>query len=769
MGSNDVSTCFGIYPQCLLKRNLFTHDEREANPGSEMKQEKADREERIVRTICNSHCGGTCEMKVHVRGNKITRIEPDDREGHPRMCARGHAYRQRVYAPDRLLYPLKRTGERGAGQFTRISWDEALETVAREMKRVKATYGNASILHFCSMCDPHTLHHVGAFHRLLCQFGGYTAPWGFISNEGAAFAAGVTYGARRKFTQTDHAPQEYLNSRLIIMWSWNPVTTEQGTNIPLYLARAKERGARIVSVDPRYSDSAATFADQWIPIRPGTDAAVLISMAYVIIKENLQDQHFIDTYTVGFDQYRDYVLGLGDGVAKTPEWAEAISGIEAKTIADLAREYARDKPATLATSIAAGRSAFGEQYHRAAAALEAITGNLIPQNWQYTPSRRSGFNPQISSPPNQVEAGMPPRLTALPYRSATVNSGARVNVSLFADAILKGKAGGYPADYKLIWLSNTNYLNQLGEVNKAVEAFRKLEFVLVTEQFMTATARFADILLPVCTFLERNDIVAPRGGGVYAILNKAVEPLGESRSQLQICQALASKLGITDYPDQSDEEWVKQIVGKVSEEVDLPDYDTLRRHGIFRVKREKPEKVSNKELAGPEHKPFRTPSGKIEIYSDIAAKMNHPLIPAIPKYIEPWESLNDPLAAKYPLQLITPHFKRRAHSQFDNLPWLRELQIQAISINSIDAESRGIKQGDMVRVFNDRGEVRIPAKVTERIMPGVVALPQGAWYTPDEHGIDHGGCANVLTKNVTSPGGAFTPNTALVQIEKVIS
>ena len=728
-------------------------------------------EEQIVRTICNSHCGGNCEMNVHVRGNKIVRIEPDDREGRSRMCARGHAYRQRVYAPDRLLYPLKRTGARGAGEFTRISWDEALETVAQEMKRVKATYGNASILHFCSMCDPHTLHHVGTFHRLLCQFGGYTAPWGFISNEGATFSAAVTYGTWRRFTQAEHADEEYLKSRLIIMWSWNPVTTDQGTNTPLTLARAKEGGARIICVDPRYTDSAATFADQWIPIRPGTDAAVMISMAYVIITENLQDQHFIDTYTVGFDKYRDYVLGKEDGVAKTPEWAEAISGIPAATIANLAREYATNKPAALATSIAAGRSAFGEQYHRTAAALESITGNLVFQNWisLSAPPRGLDFNPQIPSPPNQVEEGAPPRWNALPYRSTTVNSSARVNVSLFADAILEGKAGGYPADYKLIWLSNTNYLNQLGETNKTVEAFKKLEFVLVTEQFMTATARYADIVLPVCTFLERTDIVASRRGGTIAILNKAIEPLGESRSQLQICQALALKLGITDYGDKSDEEWARYIVAKVSEEVDLPDYDTLKRQGLTRARFKRPEAVPEKKPASPEDKLFPTPSGKIEIYSEIAAKMNHPLIPAIPKYIESWESLNDPLASKYPLQLITPHFKRRAHSQFDNLPWLREVQTQAVTINTLDAEPRGIKHGEMVRVFNDRGEVRIPAKVTERIMPGVVALPQGAWYTPDENGIDYGGCANVLTRNVISPGGAFTPNTILVQIEKVVN
>jgi len=729
---------------------------------------KTDNHEEIIRTICNSHCGGNCEMKVHVRGSKIVRIEPDDREGRPRMCARGYAYRQRVYATDRLLYPLKRTGVRGSGEFSRISWDEALDTIAREMNRVKSTYGNAAFLHFCSMCDPYTLHSVGVFHRLLCQFGGYTAPWGFISNEGAAFSAGITYSTYRRNLETEHSPDEYLTSKLIIMWSWNPVDTEQGTTTPFHLARAKENGARIICVDPRYTDSAATFADQWVPIRPGGDAAALMAMAYVIISENLHDKLFIEKYTTGFEKYRDYLFGLEDGVIKTPSWAEKICGIPAATITQLAREYATKKPATLTTSIAAGRSSFGEQYHRAAAALESITGNLLFRNWQSPPSKNLKFNTQIPSPPNKVEIGVPPRRNALPFRGTSVNSSARVNVSLFSDAILKGKEGGYPADYKFLWLSNTNYMNQLGDVNKAAKAFQKLEFMLVTEQFMTATARFADIVLPVCTFLERTDLMAPRTGRVLGILNKAIDPIGESRSQLQICQALAPRIGINDFPDQPDEQLARNIVEQVSKEVPLPEYDTLKTCGIFRVMTDEPQENTGKKNEIREPQPFTTPSGKIEIYSSVAAKMNDPLIPAIPKYIESWESLNDPLAKKYPLQLITPHYKLRAHSQFDNLPWLRELLTQKVSINSIDAASRGVINGDMVKVFNDRGEVRIPADVTERIMPGVVALPQGAWFKPDKDGIDYGGCANVLTKNVTSPGGAFSPNTALVQIEKVV-
>jgi anaerobic dimethyl sulfoxide reductase subunit A len=703
-------------------------------------------------------------MKVHVKEHRIIRIESGDEEGMShRMCARGRAYRQRAYSPDRLLYPLKRMGARGAGNFTRISWDEALKTVAHEMKRVRATYGNASFLHFCSMADAHSLHHVPAFHKLLCQFGGYTAPWGTISDEGANFAAGMTYGTRQKV----YMPDDYLNSQLIIMWSWNPVTTQQGTNIPLYLARAKERGAKIISVDPRYTDSTGVFADQWIPIRPGTDTAVFAAMAYVIVRENLHDKRFIDTYTVGFDRFKDYLFGLEDGVEKTSEWAEVISGIPAATIAGLAREYACTKPAILNTSIAAGRTAFGEQYHRAASALESITGNIIIRKGGQPVPKNLMRITQIPSPPNQVELEVPSRWNALPYRGASVNSSARVNVSLLADAILKGKAGGYPADYKFLWLSNTNYLNQLGEVNKAIEAFQKLEFMLVTEQFLTSTAKYADIVLPVCTFLERNDFYAPKSGGAYAVLNKAIEPLGESKSQLQICEAIASELGITDYNNRSDEEWVRSMVARLSEEVDFPDYDILRKQGIHRLKFSKSATVVKKEPEDPEQKPFPTPSGKIEIYSQIIDKINHPQIPPIPKYLETWESLNDPLTKKYPLQLITPHFNRRAHSQFDNLPWLQELQTQVVTISSVDAKSRGIQQGDTVTIFNDRGEVHIKAEVTERIMPGVIAIPQGAWYTPDEHGIDHGGCPNMLTKNVSSPGGAFTCNTTLVQMARV--
>jgi anaerobic dimethyl sulfoxide reductase subunit A len=226
---------------------------------------------------------------------------------------------------------------------------------------------------------------------------------------------------------------------------------------------------------------------------------------------------------------------------------------------------------------------------------------------------------------------------------------------------------------------------------------------------------------------------------------------------------LATRLGVSVYGNKTEDEWLREIV-KGSY---IQDYDEFKCETIHRIKFAEPQVAFKKQIEDPDHHPFPTPSGKIEIYSQRLAEMHNPKIPPIPKYIEPWESHLDILAKRYPLQLITTHFKRRAHTQFERVPWLKELMPHAISINPRDAKSRGIRDGDFVRVFNDRGEVIVPARVTERLMPGVVDLPQGAWYAPDQQGIDRGGCANVLTKDARSPGGATCHNAALVEIAKV--
>jgi anaerobic dimethyl sulfoxide reductase subunit A len=736
---------------------------------------KSESEERVVMAAHCSHCGGTCLLKVHVRDGRITRIETDD-GGEPqyRACARGRAYRQRVYARDRIKYPMKRIGARGEGKFERVSWDEALDTVARELTRVKETYGPASILFKASGGDQSILHNRPAHIRLLCMAGGCSEVWGIHSFEGALFASQATFGT----LDTGNTRDDLFNSRLIILWGWNPSDTVQGTNTTWYLVQAREAGIKIISVDPRYTNTAAVCASQWIPIRPGTDAAMLIAMAYVMVKENLQDQNFLDMYTIGFDKFKDYVMGAKDRIPKTPQWAEAITGVSAGTIENLARAYATTKPAALMAGIGPGRTAYGEQYHRAAITLAAMTGNIGIHGGSTAANAFAGagislrmysfmqLGPSMPIPANPVESKAPPRKNDFPSWGGFTNlRPGHVHQAKVADAILKGKAGGYPANYKLLYVINNNYPNQYLNVNKCVEAMttKALEFIVVFEQFMTAAAKLADIVLPVNTLLERNDMTPGIEAPYYGFMAKAIDSIGESKSHLEICIALAEKLGISDYSDKTEEEWLKQIVAGSPH---VTDYEAFKKAGGLKVKRIEPHVAFRQQIEDPKSNPFPTPSGKIEIYCKRLADMNDPLIPPIPKYIPSWEGLSDPTISKYPLQLVTTHFWRRAHSQYDNIPWLRELEPQAVQMNSADAEVRGIKNGDMVRVFNDRGATVLPAKVTERIMPGVVDVPQGAWYDPDKNGVDRGGCANVLTKDEPSPGGAYPTNTSLVQIKR---
>ncbi len=729
--------------------------------------------EKVVATTCSSHCGASCLLKVHVKNGVITRIETDDgEEPQLRGCLRGRAYRQRVYDPGRILYPMKRVGARGEGKFERISWDEALDKIAGELKRVRDTYGPASILMVQLPGDYGVLTGWGAIERLLNMAGGYTEGWGAPSFNAALYGAVFTYGTYA----TSNTRDDLLNARLIILWGINPTSTSGGTNTCWYLAQAREAGTRIVAVDPRHTETVATFADRWIPIRPGTDAAMLIAMAYVMIKQKLYDESFVANYTIGFDRYKDYVLGIEDGVPKTPTWAEDITGVPSATIEVLAREYATVKPAALMTGNAAGRTAYGEQYHRAACALAAMTGNVGIHGGSaaamFPGGPMSGFPyplpPEVAglelwnAVPNPVEQDFPGRPEG-PIVEFIVGKDPRVHWNKLADAMLMGKAGGYFTDYKLLYIKKSNYLNSFPNINKIVKALEAPEFIVVEEQVMTATAKFADILLPVNTFLERDDMTYGQGTVFIGWVNKVIEPLGESRSPLQIAADLAERMGIAGYLEKGAEE----VLQERAEMNGISDYAAWKQKGVYHFHLPEPHIAFKSQIEDPANNPFPTPSGKIEIYSEQIADMENPEAPPIPKYIETWESKNDPLAKRYPLQLITPHFKRRVNAQFENVPWLREVQRHAVTISCEDAGARDISDGDMVRVFNDRGEIVIPARVTERIMPGVASVPHGAWYDPDAKGVDRGGCANVLTKDEHSPGGAYAYNTALVEVEKI--
>jgi anaerobic dimethyl sulfoxide reductase subunit A len=726
---------------------------------------------KIVRATSTFDCGGRCPLKLHVKDNRIIRVEGDDipdTDAQLRTCLRCRAYRKYIHHPNRLMYPQKRVGEKGEGKFDRISWDEALDTLVGQLTRVKETYGNEGIFLATGGAYLAGLHNGGfAAARLLAQFGGYVTHYGNISSEGAVWASLTQYGS----VMVGNSRDDLLNSKLIILWGWDPARMISGTNTMYHLIKAKENGARIIAVDPRYHDTAVTLADEWIPIRPSTDTAVMAAMANVMIKENLHDQAFLDKFTVGFDQFKEYVLGQEDGVDKTPAWAAEISDVDSASIERLAREYATTKPAALMDCQGPARSAMGEQFNRCAMTLCAMTANVgrpggsacgglmgIPVGHMF---RMSAIPPGK----NPFELTGPKVKGTLDIRERVLK---RVHINKIFDAILEGKKGGYPADIRMMWSMCNNYMNQTGNSNKAHRALQKLDFFCVNELFMTAQARYADLLLPVTSAAERSDLTRPWPSGPYfTFINRALEPLGECKSDFDIATELAERLDIKDFNPHTEEEWLKILFDFNPEyQKHIKDYDKFRKDGIHRVQLEKPYVAFQKQIEDPENHPFETPSGKIEIFSQRVVDIDHPLCPSIPKYMQVPEDRFDPLAEKYPLQLLSPHPKIRVHSEMYQVEWLREVEPHRAWINPIDAQARGINDGDEIHVYNDRGKVAITAWVTQRIIPGVICIFEGAWYSPDENGIDRGACANTLTNDAYSGGGAAVMNTCLVQAAK---
>ena len=701
-----------------------------------------------VLTGCPGNCGGSCPILAHVQDGHVVRVSPEERRDSDqrpqlRPCAVGLASAQRVHHPDRLRHPLVRVGERGQGRFRRTSWEEALDTLASELLRVKQQHGAEAVLGLVGSGNVKgVLRPTGAVaRRFLNAFGGQTATRGSISNEGAIFASKHTFGLE----VSPPSRESLLQTRLFIMWGVNPSDTIQGTNMNWYLAQAKEGGARFIFVDPRFTNSAAALADQWIPIRPGTDTAMLIAVAYVLIREGLCDESFLERCTYGFEHYQDYCLGTTDGTPKTPEWAETICGVPARTIAALAREYATSKPADLWGGWGPGRTAFGEQFHRACIALAAMTGNIgIPGG-----GAACYLGPDLKG-----------RLGVSQVDPGTNPTGKSVVAWKWADAVLRGKDGGYPSDIRMVISVGGARLNQCGDIGKGIRAMRKVEFAVVLEQFMTPMARYADLVLPVTTQFEHEDVQLSKGAAAYMFHNgKAIGPVGESLSDVEIFARLARRLGVEGFAPHTEERWLRKLLE------DAPvGLEEIREQGVFWDAENRGEPLQEF-VRDPEANPLPTQSGKIEVYSQTIAQMEDPkLLPPVPTYVDSWEGPRHPLAEKFPLLLVTCHSGRRIHSMFDNVPWLRELEPHTLWINPVDAEERSISDGDRVQVFNDIGCTLIQAKVTERVMPGVVAAYQGTWFHLGGDGRDLVGSVNTVCKDTVSPGESAATNAVLVQV-----
>jgi len=349
-----------------------------------------------------------------------------------------------------------------------------------------------------------------------------------------------------------------------------------------------------------------------------------------------------------------------------------------------------------------------------------------------------------------------------PLPAGTNPTGGRVASSQMADLLTRGRAGGYPADIKMVYSACGDLANQAPNVNKIAAGLERLEFMVVHDHFLTPTARWADIVLPATTFWERSDIHTPwSGAGHYAIfMRQAIQPMYECRNDVDICADLARRLGLEGYKRVDDIEWLREIC----DGTDVDDFDAFREQGLARLPAPEEPVAFALEVRDPARHPFSTPSGKIEIYSTSIAADPDPhglgAIPAIPTWIPP--HAGDP---RHPLELISPKSRARTHSTHDNQPSLARVEKQDVWIHPEDAAARGIADGRPVRVFNDRGATVVPARVTDRIARGVVAIKEGAWFTPGPSGTDTRGCANVLTKDLASPCGAPTYNTCLVEVE----
>ena len=763
---------------------------------------------------CAVNCGSRCQLRVFTKHGRIIRIETDDSNDPAatvlnggctqiRACQRGRSMRQRIYAPERLKFPMKRVGRRGEGRFERISWEQALDEIASRLKDTIARHTNESVMIMHGSGNQALVNSSAATYRFFNLIGGSLAWYSDYSTACIQNAWPYLYGrfdyvgTRSKADGQGSYFSQVRNAALYVTFGNNPAVTRAsgGGQSWEFFSSARKNGTRMIFIDPIYSDTLAGRDAEWIPIRPGTDAALCEAIAYVLITENMVDQTFLDRYCIGYDEgtlpksakpgssYKSYILGLGeDRTPKTPERAAAITNIPAERIVRLAHQIGTTKPCFISQGWAPQRRMNGETQSTSIAMLPILIGQIG------LPGTNSGGREGDSC---GLEAGLP---------TGTNPVGVGMPVFLWPMAVMNAKglteknAGvrGAPAlrhDIKFIWNTQSNTLiNQHGGINQLrpiLEDESKVETIVCVDTQMTPSACFADYVLPDVCHQESVDLMADSyavGDQNYLMLSdKAIEPEWEQRPNWEIMRGLAARFGCEQAFTEglTLEGWVRRLYDESRRNLpELPDWNEFRKTGIYKYRMDDDSGIVMEDFRrDPDKHPLSTPSGKIEIYSErlaaIARTWQLPKdrgqeIHPIPRYIPTEEMLQeDPKAEKYPLEAFGYHGPGRTHSTYHNVPWLSEIHPDLVLMNPVDAKPRGLKTGMLVRVFNDRGALVLPVKVTPRIIPHLVAFPQGAWYKPDKNGLDRGGCFNVLTQLKPTPLAKGNPShTNLVQVEK---
>ena len=723
--------------------------------------------------LTSSHWG---VYEFVVKNGRLTALNPFSHDRDPSPI--GPSIIDLLEDPTRITKPAVReswlrggpgtaTHKRGSERFITLSWDEAEKLVADELKRVIKTKGNQAIYAGSyGWASAGRFHHAQSqVHRFLNSIGGYTSSKNTYSYAAAEVIIPHVLGGNLMELLTLQTSWKSVceNTQLMVAFGGLPAFNSQisnggtGAHIQrLGVIEAAAAGTKFVNLSPRRSDVKSDIDEVWYKLRPNTDVAVMLAMAYQLLTEDLHDSHFLKKYTVGFEKFQAYLLGQKDGVPKTPAWAADISGTVEEDIIALTREMAK-KRTMLTVSWSLTRQQHGEQPFWAVTALAAMLGQMGKPGggvaYGYTITNYLGNNvfKMPYAPLPQGKNSITDFIPVARVSDMLLNPGQKFDYD--------GREYTYP-DIDMIYWAGGNPFHHHQDLARLRKAWEKPSTVIVNEWCWNALARHADIILPCTTTLERQDIgMTPRDPYVIS-MDKAIEPVGEARNDYDIFAGIARRMGTKDSftEGRSAEDWQKWIWEQSCERaeklnVHMPDYDSFREAGFYKSPDLKEDRIFlSNFFEDPDKNPLGTPSGKIEIFSETIDSFNYEDCPGHPTWMEPTEWLGAKGKA-YPLHLISNQPKTKLHSQMDNGTLSSSIKIkghQPLEMNPDDAKSRGITQGDIVRVFNGRGSCLCGVNITTDVMPGVVIISTGSWYDPAERDDPKSMCKHG-NPNVLSP------------------